>query len=117
MKTALKEVSEMSEIYDDITKTIGNTPLVRLNRVTEGLGATVLAKLESFNPLSSVKDRIGVSMMDAAEQAGLIMEDTIILEPTSGSPGPQVLYPPAVQEPSQSRDPPPRHSRGDLARH
>ena len=77
----------MSEIYDDITKTIGNTPLVRLNRVTEGLGATVLAKLESFNPLSSVKDRIGVSMMDAAEQAGLIMEDTIILEPTSGNTG------------------------------
>ena len=77
----------MSEIYDDITKTIGNTPLVRLNRVTEGLGATVLAKLESFNPLSSVKDRIGVSMMDAAERAGLLKEDTIILEPTSGNTG------------------------------
>ena len=77
----------MSRIYDDITKTIGNTPLVRLNRVTEGLGATVLAKLESFNPLSSVKDRIGVSMIDAAEQAGLIKEDTIILEPTSGNTG------------------------------
>ncbi len=77
----------MSVIYDDISKTIGNTPLVRLNRVTEGLGATVLAKLESFNPLSSVKDRIGVSMMDAAEQAGLIKEDTIILEPTSGNTG------------------------------
>ncbi len=77
----------MSKIYDDITKTIGNTPLVRLNRVTEGLGATVLAKLESFNPLSSVKDRIGVSMIDAAEQAGLIQEDTIILEPTSGNTG------------------------------
>jgi len=77
----------MSRIYDDITKTIGNTPLVRLNRVTEGLGATVLAKLESFNPLSSIKDRIGVSMMDAAEQAGLIKEDTIILEPTSGNTG------------------------------
>jgi len=77
----------MSRIYEDITKTIGNTPLVRLNRVTEGLGATVLAKLESFNPLSSVKDRIGVSMIDAAEQAGLIKEDTIILEPTSGNTG------------------------------
>ncbi|MFB0536862.1 MAG: cysteine synthase A [Anaerolineae bacterium] len=77
----------MSRIYDDITKTIGNTPLVRLNRVTEGLGATVLAKLESFNPLSSIKDRIGVSMMDAAERAGLIKEDTIILEPTSGNTG------------------------------
>ncbi|MDH4138109.1 MAG: pyridoxal-phosphate dependent enzyme, partial [Anaerolineae bacterium] len=77
----------MSIIYDDITKTIGNTPLVRLNRVTKGLGATVLAKLESFNPLSSVKDRIGVSMIDAAERAGLIKEDTIILEPTSGNTG------------------------------
>jgi cysteine synthase A len=77
----------MSRIYDDISETIGNTPLVRLNRVTEGLGATVLAKLESFNPLSSVKDRIGVSMMDAAERAGLIKGDTIILEPTSGNTG------------------------------
>ncbi|HID65132.1 MAG TPA: cysteine synthase A [Anaerolineae bacterium] len=77
----------MSKIYDDITRTIGNTPLVRLNRVTAGLGATVLAKLESFNPLSSVKDRIGVSMIDAAERAGLIKEDTIVLEPTSGNTG------------------------------
>jgi cysteine synthase A len=77
----------VSRIYDDISKTIGNTPLVRLNRITEGLGGTVLAKLESFNPLSSVKDRIGVSMIDAAEQAGLIKEDTIILEPTSGNTG------------------------------
>jgi len=77
----------VSRIYDDITKTLGNTPLVRLNRVTEGLGATVLAKLESFNPLSSIKDRIGVSMIDAAERTGLIKEDTIILEPTSGNTG------------------------------
>ena len=77
----------MARIYSDITKTIGNTPLVRLNWVTEGLQATVLAKLESFNPLSSVKDRIGVSMIEAAEEAGLIHEDTIILEPTSGNTG------------------------------
>jgi len=77
----------MARIYEDITKTIGHTPLVKLNRVTKGLEATVLAKLESFNPLSSVKDRIGVSMIDAAERDGLIKEDTIILEPTSGNTG------------------------------
>ena len=77
----------MAQVYSDITETIGNTPLVRLNRVTKGLQATVLAKLESFNPLSSVKDRIGVSMIDAAEEAGLIQEDTVIVEPTSGNTG------------------------------
>jgi cysteine synthase A len=77
----------MGRIYEDLTKTVGNTPLVKLNRVTKGLEATVLAKLESFNPLSSVKDRIGVSMIEAAEKAGDIKEDTIILEPTSGNTG------------------------------
>jgi cysteine synthase A len=77
----------MARIYEDITKTIGNTPLVKLNRMTKGLQATVLAKLESFNPLSSVKDRIGVNMIEAAEGAGLIGEDTVILEPTSGNTG------------------------------
>ncbi len=74
-------------IYEDLTKTVGNTPLVRLNRITKGLDATVVAKVESFNPLSSVKDRIGVAMIDAAERAGHIKEDTIILEPTSGNTG------------------------------
>lgn len=74
-------------IHDDITKTIGNTPLVRLNRITNGLNATVVAKVESFNPLSSVKDRIGVAMIEAAEKAGHIKQDTIILEPTSGNTG------------------------------
>jgi cysteine synthase A len=77
----------MAQFYADITRTIGNTPLVRLNRVTKGLPATVLAKLESFNPLGSVKDRIGVNMIEAAEQAGLIHEDTVIVEPTSGNTG------------------------------
>ncbi len=77
----------MARIYEDITKTIGNTPLVRLNRVTDGAGATVVAKLESFNPVSSVKDRIGVAMIDAAEEAGLLTKDTIIIEPTSGNTG------------------------------
>jgi len=77
----------MSRIYEDLTKTVGNTPLVRLNRLTSGLEATVVAKLESFNPLSSVKDRIGVAMIEAAEKAGHIKKDTIILEPTSGNTG------------------------------
>ncbi len=77
----------MSKIYEDITKTIGSTPLVRINNLTKGLNATVLVKLESFNPLSSVKDRIGVSMIDAAENEGLINKDTVIVEPTSGNTG------------------------------
>jgi cysteine synthase A len=77
----------MAGIYEDITRTVGNTPLVKLNRVTEGLLAEVVAKVEAFNPLGSVKDRIGVSMIEAAEQAGLIQEETIILEPTSGNTG------------------------------
>jgi cysteine synthase A len=77
----------MARIYRDITKTVGNTPLVRLNRVTEGVQSTVLAKVESFNPLSSIKDRIGVNMIDAAEREGLIDKDTLIVEPTSGNTG------------------------------
>ncbi|MBL7081886.1 MAG: cysteine synthase A [Candidatus Omnitrophica bacterium] len=77
----------MAKIAADMTKLIGNTPLVKLNRLNLGLEATVVAKLESFNPLSNIKDRIGVSMIEAAEREGLIKEDTIILEPTSGNTG------------------------------
>ena len=74
-------------IYDDITQTIGNTPLIRLRRVTAGCEAVVVAKLENFNPLWSVKDRIGVAMIDAAEAEGKITPDTVIVEPTSGNTG------------------------------
>src|SRR5271167_996245 len=74
-------------IYDDITQTIGHTPLVRLRRVVGDAKATVAAKLESFNPLWSVKDRIGVAMIDAAERDGKINKNSTIIEPTSGNTG------------------------------
>jgi cysteine synthase A len=77
----------MSRIFEDITKTVGRTPLVKINRLAKGSDATVLAKVESFNPLSSVKDRIGVAMIEDAERKGLIKAGTTIIEPTSGNTG------------------------------
>jgi cysteine synthase A len=82
MSTAIK-----SGIYEDLTQCIGNTPLVKLRRVTEGCVATVVAKVENMNPLWSVKDRIGRAMIDAAERDGKIKADTVIIEPTSGNTG------------------------------
>lgn len=75
------------KIYDDITQLVGNTPLVRLQRLGKDLPGEVLVKLESFNPLSSVKDRIGLNMIAAAEKAGRITKDTVLVEPTSGNTG------------------------------
>ena len=75
------------KIYEDITKTIGRTPLVRLKRITEGIRAQVVVKVESFNPLSSIKDRIGVAMIDDAEKRGVLNKESVIIEPTSGNTG------------------------------
>lgn len=77
----------MAKIFSDITQTVGNTPLVRINKITSGLKSTILVKLESFNPLSSVKDRIGVAMIEAAEREGLLNKDSVVIEPTSGNTG------------------------------
>jgi cysteine synthase A len=77
----------MANVFSDIGKTIGNTPVVRLNRIVQDLEADVMAKLEHFNPLGSVKDRIGVSMIEAAEREGRINKNTLIVEPTSGNTG------------------------------
>src|SRR5215468_3799065 len=75
------------KIYDDITQCIGHTPLIRLRRIVGNCKASIVAKPESFNPLWSVKDRIGVSMIDAAEREGKITKDTTVVEPTSGNTG------------------------------
>jgi cysteine synthase len=77
----------MSRIYNNIIETVGRTPLVKLNKVAAGIEATVLLKCEFFNPLGSVKDRIGVAMIEDAEQRGLLKKDTVIIEPTSGNTG------------------------------
>src|SRR6187549_3605994 len=77
----------MGKIYNNIVETVGRTPLVKLNKVTAGLDATILLKCEFFNPLGSVKDRIGLSMIEDAEKRGILKKDTTIIEPTSGNTG------------------------------
>jgi cysteine synthase A len=77
----------MGRIYNNIVETVGRTPLVKLNKVTAGLPATILLKCEFFNPLGSVKDRIGMSMIEDAEKRGILKKDTVIIEPTSGNTG------------------------------
>jgi cysteine synthase A len=77
----------MGRIYNNIVETVGRTPLVRLNKVTAGVEATILLKCEFFNPLGSVKDRIGMAMIEDAEQRGILKKDTVIIEPTSGNTG------------------------------
>ncbi|MCK9614757.1 MAG: cysteine synthase A [Candidatus Omnitrophica bacterium] len=87
----------MARIFNNIVDTIGNTPLVRLNRLTEGLNATVVVKLESFNPLSSVKDRIGAAMIEDAEKRGILKKNSVIIEPTSGNTGIALAFVAAVK--------------------
>ncbi len=77
----------MGKIYNNIVETVGRTPLVKLNKVTEGLNATIALKCEFFNPLGSVKDRIGMAMIEDAEKRGILTKDTVIVEPTSGNTG------------------------------
>jgi len=77
----------MGRIYNNIVETVGRTPLVKLNKVIDGVDATIALKCEFFNPLGSVKDRIGMAMIEDAEAAGILTKDTIIVEPTSGNTG------------------------------
>ncbi|MGA2750353.1 MAG: cysteine synthase A [Verrucomicrobiota bacterium] len=87
----------MAHIYNNIVETVGRTPLVRLNRVTSGLPATILLKCEFFNPLGSVKDRIGMAMIEDAEKRGILKKDTLIIEPTSGNTGIALAFVAAVK--------------------
>lgn len=88
----------MTKIFDDITKTVGNTPLVRLSRIAEGVNADIVAKIESFNPLGCVKERIGVAMIEDAEKKGLLRKGGVIIEPTSGNTGIGLAFTAAVKK-------------------
>lgn len=92
------KISELKRgIANDSTELIGNTPLVRLNQLTEGINADIVVKLESFNPLASVKDRVGVAMIEAAEESGALKEGSIIIEPTSGNTGIALAFAAAIK--------------------
>jgi len=88
----------MGKIFDDITQTIGNTPLVRLSRVSAGIDAVILGKIESFNPLGSIKDRLGLAMIEDAEKKGKLKKGGVIIEPTSGNTGVGLAFVAAVKE-------------------
>jgi cysteine synthase A len=100
----------MGRIYNNIVETIGRTPLVKLNKVTAGLDATIALKCEFFNPLGSVKDRIGLAMIEDAESRAIINKDTIIIEPTSGNTGIALAFVAAAKG-SRCR----RHEGGDYS--
>ena len=87
----------MGKVYNDISETVGQTPLVRINRLPEQCEATILAKLEFFNPLSSIKDRVGKAMIESAEQSGRLKPGTVIIEPTSGNTGIALAFMAAVK--------------------
>jgi len=88
----------MARIYNDITETVGNTPLVRLSRIGKGIDATIAGKIESFNPLGCVKERIGLSMVEDAEKKGLLKKNGVIIEPTSGNTGIGLAFVAAVKK-------------------
>lgn len=90
------EGANIHKIYKDITETIGNTPLVRLNHITKGINAEVIVKIESFNPLGSVKDRVGYAMIEEAEKKGLLKKNSVIVEATSGNTGIALAFVSAV---------------------
>jgi cysteine synthase A len=95
--TTIKREGDMGKIFGDIIRTVGTTPLVRLNRIAKGLPAGIAAKLEFKNPLGSVKDRIGMAMIEAAKRQGLIRDGAVIVEPTSGNTGIALAFVCAIQ--------------------
>jgi excisionase family DNA binding protein len=96
-RESLERKSQTMKIADSLTELVGNTPLVRLNKISRGLKAALVAKLESFNPLSSVKDRVGLALIEDAESKGLIKKNTVIIEPTSGNTGIALAFVSAVR--------------------